>query len=106
MLKIVTKTHFRCLKFRAIDLLLLKDNFVNIWAKAPIKEQKKLGKLIDDFNKEGVREWLKKNDVKSTLIELPMSELRRRAKLIGLPNYCRMTKEILVLHLRKETGHE
>ncbi len=102
--KIREEAHNFAMKFRAIENMIGRADFIRLWVDSSDEDQNKAYELIKKGDRDALKKWMKNHPSKS-LYDKTVPQLRAIAKQLGIKYYTTLNQGQLVAEIiRKETA--
>lgn len=96
--------HNRLLKLRSIEAMVAQPSFARLWNDSTEEMRTKLQVSIDTGDRQAVANWIKQHP-SLELGERSLTELKRIARDLRIPNYSRLGKPQLIHQIQEcESG--
>jgi hypothetical protein len=87
-------------KVRNLDRLLCDPKFVELWSLATESDRQRIINDVTNLNFENVKSWLKNHNSKPIDL-MSLTELKRIGYLENIPRWSRLSKDELILEIKR-----
>ncbi len=91
----------RLATFRAIDRIINSNKFDILYSHATISDEEEILTAIKNADREAILRWIKKKSRELDFNEINIKELYGIARRLGIPNYGRLPKALLLFEINQ-----
>lgn len=95
--------HDRALSARAIDRMIGSEEFARLYSKCPEPDKIAAEQLTNSGDKDGLEAWMAARMSEFDIAALPIRELRQMGQKLGVCNYNRIPKALLISEIQNAT---